>query len=522
MERIGSVSVVVVALMLVGGLAGCTYDRPERPGDTAGGDVERGAPDGEGSDTGDPGERFDSEDGDTVSDEVDDAGGSSPGDAEDAVDGDGGGGASPRLGPPRYLSESDFEFQNEVHAVDDLGMDPTGEEAIDEALDGARASNTLIVFPPGEYKIVAGPDRDATHKWGSEFGDDIEHFGIKGLGEKPGDVQFVVEEQPQGYGGRWIANLGGEGFLLKNFAIQMRRDDYTSADMVLRKDDLLLVEEVEWKGIVPSDNDGTNRLLTAAIRTEAGVGELNRVYMREGSIMPEYPDGMAGVVVGAGHAGTMYVTDPWIENMSSTAVGFRAQNLTGRVGVEGGYFKNNANNNIRGCAGNHPDGSSYIRGATIVIDGENMSDLQPSGEELTSTDALTVNGPEPGYEGLIIEDIDIYFLSAPNGGLVLNRPNWARHGRFTLRDVRVRYEAASNLLTNIESPDLAVDDETARFENVHVTGSGGTLRADEETTAEIVDSCVESDFDIQNFDTVSNVSETGCEEPKRPKEPPER
>lgn len=466
----------------------------------------------------DTGHRFDGgERTDTIrSDVVGDTGSRrSDVDAEDGSDG-----SSSRLGPPHHLSESDFQFDTRLHAVNDLGMDPSGDEAIDDKLDEARAPNTLIVFPPGTYKIRAGAERDATHKWGPGNDSPAGHFGIKGLGDKPSDVQFLVEEQPPNYGGRWLAQDGGEGLLLKNFAIDMRRDDYTSANMVVDVEHLLLMEEVEWMGIVPSDDHGKNSLLRTAITDQSGTGELNRVYIRSGSIMPGYPDGMTGISVRPGHEGTMYLTDLWIQNLNSTAVGFRAQNLTGRVGVEGGYFKNNANNNIRGSAGDHPDGPSYIRGATIVIDSEDMGPKQPQGEELTSTDALTVNGPQPGYKGLLIENVDIYYLNTP-GGLVLNRPDWARHGAFTLRDVRVKVEA-SGRLTSIESVPISID-ETARFENLQVSGSGsGALWAEPSTTAEIVDSCVESNFDIENFDTEKNLSRNDCAEPRAPKAPPPR
>lgn len=451
-----------------------------------------------------------------------DTGAAQPSDAD--VDGDAGGGTS-RLGPPRYLSEEDFDFENRLHAVDDLGMDPTGEEPIDDTLDEYRDSNTLIVFPPGTYKIVAGPGGDATHKWGPGHNNPAEHFGIKGLGDKPGDVEFLVEKQPANYGGRWLGASGGEGLMLKNFAFQMRDDRYTSVDMVLRKDDLLLVEKVEWKGIQPIDNHGNVRLLTTSIQEQSGVGELNRVYMRDGAIMADYPDGMSGIAI-TGHKGTMYATDLWLENRSSSALAFRGAGVTGRVGVEGGYYKNNANNNIRGCAGKHPDGPSYIRGATIVLDTENRSDSQPEDQKIRSSDALTVDAPSPDHKGLLIEDVDIYYRNPP-GGLVLHRPKWnpeaPAHGAFTMRNSRVLVgNSDSRRLVKIDDPKLSID-ETARFENVHFSGTGsGTIWAEASTTAEMVDSCLESGVNLENFDVVSNVSRSDCTGPQAPEQPPPR
>lgn len=434
-----------------------------------------------------------------------------PGDGGDS--GDSGADGDPRLGPPRYISESDFDFQTELHAVDDLGMDPTGEEAIDDKLEGARASNTLIVFPPGKYKIRAGRDRNPTHYWQ----DGVEHFGIKGLGDEPKDVQFVVEPQPPEYGGRWINQRGGEGLMLKNFAIQMNWDDkYTSADIALRLSDLLLVEKVEWAGLMPHDDHTNGMLFHPHITDTDGVGELNRVYIREGAIMPDYPDGAGGIRMGPGHKGTMYVTDLWMENNSSSAIRF--SKCDGRVGLEGGFFKNNANTNLRGGAGDHPDGPSYMRGATVVLDTEAMNDYQPSDEPLTTTHALRVDSTGQQYSGLIVEDLDIYFLNPPPNSEVINRPSFGDHGAFTIRDVRIQNETSRpTALLGAVPP----SNDTGRFENIQVTGSGsGPLKADSGASAEILDSCVESNFDIRNFETVKNVSRSDCSPPTAPVDDP--
>lgn len=434
-----------------------------------------------------------------------------PGDVDDGGDVDAGGSES-RLGPPRYIQESDFNFEHRLHAVDDLGMDPTCGDPIDQKLDQARAPNTLIVFPPGEYCIEAGSDRNATHDWGTG----ADHFGIKGLGDDPKDVQFVVEKQSAEYGGRWIADRGGEGLMLKNFAIQMHRDRYTSADMWIQKEDLILIEEVEWAGLIPNDDHANNALLTCEITDPAGTGEINRVYMREGSYMPGYPDGMAGIRMSLGHEGTLYLTDLWLEQVNSSAIRFTK--VPGRVGVEGGFYKNNANTNLRGGAGSHPDGPSYMRGATVVVDTEDYNDYQPSDQPMTTTQGLRVDSSGRGDGGLIVEDVDFYFLNTPEGSEVVIRPGFGEHDAFTLRDVDIRNETSGStaVIQDVSTP----SDETARFEDVHVTGSGsGPLTADSETSAEIVDSCVESNFSIQNFST-SNVDRSGCEGPTAPIDDP--
>jgi hypothetical protein len=417
----------------------------------------------------------------------------------------------PDLGPPQEITEADFQFDTVLHAVDDLGMDPTGQQRIDEALDEARASHTLIVFPPGKYRIAAGRMRESTHQWGGE----VEHFGIKGLGEKPKDVQFVLDEQPPHYGGRWISDTGGVGTMYKNFALQQREDPYTSADLVISKEDLLLIEEVEWAGTTPPDNGGAddrhgnNAHIHVSVTEVDGVGEINRIYMREGAMMPGYPDGMAGLRVMPGHEGTFYWTDLWIEQRGSSS--FRFTPDIGRVILDGGFFKNNANTNMRAGAGDHPEGPSIMRNATVIVDGV-MNEYQPDGQTLTVTEAIHVDDSNEGWTGLIIENIDIYFIEAPRHRGVIARPSFGEHGSFTVRDVNIRNDTDTPTL-NIEEVSIP-DDDTARFENLQVTGQGsGPLRADPEAQAEIVNSCVASNFAIENFDIVDEVDRTGCQDP---------
>lgn len=45
----------------------------------------------------------------------------------------------------------DNPFDWTMYAVDDRGMDPTGEEPIDRALDEVYGDGTLVVLPAGKY-----------------------------------------------------------------------------------------------------------------------------------------------------------------------------------------------------------------------------------------------------------------------------------------------------------------------------------------------------------------------------------
>lgn len=63
--------------------------------------------------------------------------------------GEGGGGVSTALDPGAYADR----FETVTNLVEDHGADPTGEEPIGDALSSAWSDDTLIVLPPGEYKM---------------------------------------------------------------------------------------------------------------------------------------------------------------------------------------------------------------------------------------------------------------------------------------------------------------------------------------------------------------------------------
>jgi hypothetical protein len=406
------------------------------------------------------------------------------------------------FGPPRYITEDDFTFTTVLNAVTDLGMDPNGQASIDAALDAAHAAHTLIVFPPGRYRIRGG---SPTHDWKPS----VNHFGIKGLGDKPKDVQFVVDLQSPGYKGRWIVDHGGVGLMLKNFAIQQTTDIYTSADIWIQKSDLLLVEEVEWAGVVPTDDNARDSLLTVEITSVSGRGEINRLYMREGAMMPPYPDGVAGLHLQPPHKGTLYVTDPWFEQLGSSAI--RPTAHTGRFCLEGGLFKNNCNTNLRLAAGAHPDGPSYARGVTVIVDGI-YNEYHVPGQALTTSIALQFDCSNRGYSGTVVENCDIHYLFYPGGRGVVARPAFGDHGEFTIRHCRIRNDTSVQTFNIDQVPEPAT--QTARLEDVHVTGTGtGSIHAEAGTRAEIYDSCVMPNFSIVGFDVVSNVRQTDCTEP---------
>lgn len=81
---------------------------------------------------------------------------------------------------------SDSEsFNQKLNAVDDLGMDPEGNDAIDTVLIEETPSDTLIEFPAGEYLVTDAVVADVAKRFGIAEND------------SPGDVTFTFTSAAQ-------------------------------------------------------------------------------------------------------------------------------------------------------------------------------------------------------------------------------------------------------------------------------------------------------------------------------------
>ncbi|MFC7028083.1 twin-arginine translocation signal domain-containing protein [Halomicroarcula sp. GCM10025710] len=60
-----------------------------------------------------------------------------------------------------------ISFGTVVNAVEDLGMDPTGQEPIDDELQATlEQGNVLVAFPPGRYLFESEPEPQPVTNWG--------------------------------------------------------------------------------------------------------------------------------------------------------------------------------------------------------------------------------------------------------------------------------------------------------------------------------------------------------------------
>lgn len=381
-------------------------------------------------------------------------------------------------------------FDSVVNAVDDLGMDPTGNQAIDTALDNALDSGTVIEFPPGEYLV------GENHRI-----DGLDRVGLRGLGSSQRDVRLT----PMKGDSVRILNTGDPAgsVLVENLSFDERSDDTTQATMSLRTTGGSVIKDVEWLGRTPDDNGGRNGFsLNAEVTTVDGVMVIEglRAGLDEAAKQVTYPDGVECVRAGPAHKGEVVLRDPVIHNRNSNAT--RYTRPTGVLTIEGGEFVNNQNASVRFGAGTHPSKVSSATGTYIRVD---------SGPESEgTTDAIRLHG-DNGEAGAIFRDVVIQWGKESGRG-VIAFPDWGEHGRAEFYNCIVRNDGSNTLTVNAEAS--PVSDDAVVFENCSFTGSGRGFQATDRPGSVIRDSCMDMpNASINGFET-QNLSTSGCRVPE--------
>lgn len=338
-----------------------------------------------------------------------------------------------------------IEFDQVVNAVDDLGMDPDGDEPIDDALEGAMEDGTLVEFPPGDYRFRR---RFVEH--------DLVRWGLRGLGQDKRDVRFFEtgdrpDEEVQF---AVIGNLDtARDILFENVTFDQGTPEEGGGNLglSLSVDDGLEIHDVAFDGFNPSkdtagDREGDTRELAIAIESEDGVGHVEGVERTGGSEMyphGSYPGPGNSSIVGVGtdHVGTVYFRDCHFENGGTHAM--YATNHTGAVRVENCFVKNT---NLVGLRVGGPD--SWIRDCRIVIDTENAEADPPNrhgqkgGQDegpLFDTNLGIFWQSYNDQTGGLIEDTDIVCKSYGESCVLLDLDG--SNGAVTLRNVNLYNEA---------------------------------------------------------------------------------
>lgn len=386
---------------------------------------------------------------------------------------------------PAVTERHGIQFETVYDAIDDLGMDNTGTEPIDETLDTYYGDSTLITFPPGEYLVTE------THYWDKN----IDSFGILGSGEIRQDVQFVL---PKGTNIKWLNIRTGCNHLLENFVWQQTPDMVTSFTNTIHQDDGLHIENVELAGFNPTDNEEKEHHavgpgLLPVIRTRDGVGVIKEFVCTGGGVVDRYPNRRVPVFVGSIHRGELQFVDCHIEESGSHAI--YASKTQGCLRVNGGLFKNNDNTNMRITSG-HPEKRSWCKNARIVIDTDSAIHL-PEGERYEQTRGFRFDRNRLGrehYSDFLIENCDVIMRSTPNsmGLLVVT----GSHPGLCIRDTRFQQDVDDVRIIWAQSPDQDVIGDAAvrlNIETVRITGSaanGNGIHLRDRPNSVVQDTCI--------------------------------
>ncbi|OYR50649.1 hypothetical protein DJ73_15245 [Halorubrum sp. Ea1] len=298
-----------------------------------------------------------------------------------------------------------IEFDRIVNAVDDLGMDPTGGDPVDDALARAYREGTLVRFPPGEYRVSETRVIEGS----------VSRFGIQGTGEDHTDVVFRFPNAENDY---WFVHQnGGEDVLLDNFTINTHEKYVT---IRCRTNSGSLVQDIEWRGFLPEKVTNRGQLLDPSCPSVDGTNTVRRVIMgRDGAHVSGHFSAtgirsMTGIRFYGAHVGETVLEDVEIHQIGSNGV--RHTRADGVVTVKGGLFKNCGLSALRIHNGNHPSKDSSVTGAAVVIDHEDAKSIGTGNWSEHGTNGILLDSSGQGYSQPTYEDCDIVCRSILSDG----------------------------------------------------------------------------------------------------------
>jgi len=384
-------------------------------------------------------------------------------------------------------------FDTVLNAVEDLGMDSSGNTPIDGALSNGLSSGTLIEFPPGTYLVSQ-----------SHSIENLDRIGLRGLGESRRDVQFIPSS------GRDIRMLasgrGGSGqVLLENLSFNDRSDDSSILSIFIRTSGGSVARNIEWLGRTPQipQGTGTDFQFGTEVNTQSGVFLVEDVYagIDEPAVPAPYPDGVGFFWSGPGHSGEVILRNPVIHNRNSAATRYNAG--SGVVTIEGGEFIDCQNASVRFGAGTHPTKTSSCTGTYIKVS-EGISD--------TGT-AVRIGATTAAESGALCKDMEIEWYNQDAFG-VFSLVDFSSHGSATIDNCIVRNDGSNSPNVLAQSPgggsDVAVTVENSSF-----TGSGsGEFIAQNRPGSVVRDCCISMpNASFSGFAT-ENISTSNCRRPQ--------
>lgn len=283
------------------------------------------------------------------------------------------GGGTKSLSDIGSSGDVDHDDWNMVNVVADGGADNTGTNDATTAINSVVATDTLVMFPPGEYLVDSGSiNANGLSRIG--FWAPAGGVSLKITSAKTGNVFDV------GYATNACDHVRIEGFTF----------DYTALDTGTRAVSLGVTEYASVKNctVVGEDDAGSN----GPIRVDAL--EPDSLVHVEGWHTPDggqhavnTPGGTSptGFFIGADNRGTVIVDGCTVANYPDNGIYTSLSAVEGAVIVRGGYYANNDIAQVRLAT----EGSQVLS-ATIAMTAEKADDAIQRGIWLRNNEALHV------------------------------------------------------------------------------------------------------------------------------------
>ena len=352
------------------------------------------------------------------------------------------------------------QYETVVDVVE-AGADPEGNESITPVLREVVDDDTLLEFPNGRYYVD----------------EQLRFTGFENVGFVGENATLVPATYHEFDGPQYrLFRLGtsdapGRDLRFEGFDVDQTADETGIRVINAEVEDGLLVRDVTIHGVHDSGTWGPGLF---NVTEPDGEGVVTRFRAEDGAVhVDETPNagnrwrGATGIIVNPAHRGTIVFEDCNLGGFPDN--GLYSSNETGRVGVDGGRFRNSTTASIRlsGTEGR-------IRDATVIVDddphdskGQHAIRLDGGDQALEN---VTVDVPQPNGDAIRIMN-DVNNASISNSELTVGeRPNAGvridpEAGATTLEDVTIDIDGSANAVRI-----LGGDAEPVVLEDVRITG----------------------------------------------------
>ena len=335
------------------------------------------------------------------------------------------------------------EFGTVVDAVE-AGADPTGEEPVNDIIEGYAGDDTLLSFPDGSYLL-----EPITLSGYNEF-------GIAGQGRSR--PTFLAESGTCVEGGSSYLHLENVANLLLDGVTFDFTGDSTGGIIRITATGDVIAANIRAPGACPEQ--------VALFRLDV-VDEAATAVVDGLQIANERTDSwLTGVFVGKQHAGDLIFRNCSVDGFTDNGLYASAPGLAdgagGIVHVEGGTYRNNNVANVRlGSAG------SVARGVTSISDAPPPSD----GDVTANARGFRLRS---GH-GQLIDDCEVRITDDSrftHGGIVFHETN----GGATVQNTRIRIDRNETAAIRLFAQ-TTDNPETPTFEAIDIGGSAAEGQA---------------------------------------------